>query len=175
MDEIWSPCRHHPLADCLAVADPIPVSAFKFQVVGQRRFSYQRIEKAWSDETVRDDRFVCVFYDSGHVDRPPVFEPVGHFGQPATCGADRHLDRHVRGAHPFRLPGEGWGGRRVLTWDETRDIPWGVLILFGGGLTLASAIQTTGLSDYLGALLSGLQKRTYRDLVSGCDLAWLCL
>lgn len=40
--------------------------------------------------------------------------------------------------------------RRALTWEDTKSLPWGVLILFGGGLSLASAISTTGVADWIG-------------------------
>lgn len=47
-------------------------------------------------------------------------------------------------------------GTRAITWDEAERIPWGVLILFGGGLSLAAAIQQGGLAawitDSVGAL-----------------------
>ena len=43
--------------------------------------------------------------------------------------------------------------RNLLIWDDTRKVPWGVLILFGGGLSLASAISKTGLAAWLGAQL----------------------
>ncbi len=46
-------------------------------------------------------------------------------------------------------------GRRVLDWTSAERIPWGVLILFGGGLTLAGAFGATGLDQWLGGLMSG--------------------
>ncbi len=47
--------------------------------------------------------------------------------------------------------------RRVfaLNWEQAVRIPWGVLILFGGGLSLAGAIGATGLAEWLGGALSG--------------------
>ena len=45
-------------------------------------------------------------------------------------------------------------GARVLTWQAARDLPWGVLLLFGGGLSLAAAIAATGLADWIGAQLA---------------------
>jgi solute carrier family 13 (sodium-dependent dicarboxylate transporter), member 2/3/5 len=36
--------------------------------------------------------------------------------------------------------------RRVLDWDDLQKAPWGILLLLGGGLSLAKAIQTSGLS-----------------------------
>jgi sodium-dependent dicarboxylate transporter 2/3/5 len=47
-------------------------------------------------------------------------------------------------------------GRFVMTWDAMRAVPWGVLLLFGGGLSLAGAIERHGLSAYLGVLAQGL-------------------
>lgn len=44
----------------------------------------------------------------------------------------------------------------VLNWDDAKRLPWEVLILFGGGLSLAAAITDTGLAGYIGLSLSGL-------------------
>ncbi len=38
----------------------------------------------------------------------------------------------------------------ILQWSDVEKLPWGVLILFGGGLSLASAISTTGLANWIG-------------------------
>ncbi|MGB3721919.1 MAG: DASS family sodium-coupled anion symporter [Pacificimonas sp.] len=46
--------------------------------------------------------------------------------------------------------------RALLTWPEAERIPWGVLLLFGGGLSLAAAITATGLGDWMGAGLAVL-------------------
>jgi len=45
----------------------------------------------------------------------------------------------------------------ALDWESARDIPWGVLILFGGGLSLASAFQSTGLSSWVAGLVTRLE------------------
>ncbi len=48
--------------------------------------------------------------------------------------------------------------RPLLAWEDAARIPWDVLVLFGGGLSLASAMETTGLVAWLGErlhLLSG--------------------
>jgi len=48
-----------------------------------------------------------------------------------------------------------WGrGERALDWSAAERLPWGVLVLFGGGLSLAQAIQTTGLAEWIGASLA---------------------
>lgn len=41
-------------------------------------------------------------------------------------------------------------GRPLLVWQEAKQIPWGTLLLFGGGLSLAAAMQVTGLAQWLG-------------------------
>lgn len=46
----------------------------------------------------------------------------------------------------------------IMRWKDAEKIPWGVLILFGGGLSLAGAIQRTGLAEWVGgyfAILGG--------------------
>ncbi len=47
-------------------------------------------------------------------------------------------------------------GTALLDWDSASKIPWGVLLLCGGGLSLAHAIKETNLGTWLGASLSGL-------------------
>lgn len=44
----------------------------------------------------------------------------------------------------------------LLDWDAAVKLPWGVVLLFGGGLSLAAAIQATGLAVWLGDSLSVL-------------------
>ena len=46
--------------------------------------------------------------------------------------------------------------RPLLTWKEARDIPWDVLLLFGGGLSLAAAMESSGLATRIGQWMSGL-------------------
>lgn len=51
-------------------------------------------------------------------------------------------------------------GRRtsILDWRTALRVPWGVLLLFGGGLALAARIEETGLADWLGASMGGLEE-----------------
>ena len=44
----------------------------------------------------------------------------------------------------------------LLDWESAKAIPWGVLLLFGGGLSLAVAVKATGLAAWIGVALSGL-------------------
>ena len=45
---------------------------------------------------------------------------------------------------------------RLLDWTTAMNIPWGVLLLFGGGLSLAAMISSSGLAIWLGSVLSVL-------------------
>jgi solute carrier family 13 (sodium-dependent dicarboxylate transporter), member 2/3/5 len=50
----------------------------------------------------------------------------------------------------FVLPSDNRGETRLLDWNVAEKIPWGILILFGGGLALASGFQETGLAVWIG-------------------------
>ncbi len=56
----------------------------------------------------------------------------------------------------FALPVDWRRGEFVMNWESTRQLPWDVLLLFGGGLSLSGAISEHGLSTYLGGLSTGL-------------------
>jgi len=49
-----------------------------------------------------------------------------------------------------------WENRFLMDWNTSKRLPWGILVLFGGGLSLASAINTTGLAAWIGGLISGI-------------------
>lgn len=49
----------------------------------------------------------------------------------------------------FVVPGEGKQGKALLDWEATRRLPWGILLLFGGGLSLANGLETTGVIQAL--------------------------
>jgi sodium-dependent dicarboxylate transporter 2/3/5 len=53
------------------------------------------------------------------------------------------------------LISDGEGGR-LLDWETANRIPWGLLILFGGGIALARGFEVSGLSAGLGQVLSGI-------------------
>jgi sodium-dependent dicarboxylate transporter 2/3/5 len=43
----------------------------------------------------------------------------------------------------------------VMDWETATKLPWGVLVLFGGGLALASATEVNGVPGYIGSLAAG--------------------
>jgi solute carrier family 13 (sodium-dependent dicarboxylate transporter), member 2/3/5 len=56
----------------------------------------------------------------------------------------------------FALPASVQEGRFTVDWDAARKVPWGVLLLFGGGLALAGAFKSTGLAAAIGEAVAGL-------------------
>jgi sodium-dependent dicarboxylate transporter 2/3/5 len=54
----------------------------------------------------------------------------------------------------FIVP-DGKGGR-LLDWETAERIPWGMLLLFAGGITIARAFEASGVSVALGEALSGI-------------------
>ena len=48
-------------------------------------------------------------------------------------------------------------GRPLLKWDEANRAPWGVILMFGGGLALAMGMTESGLADWMGRMLLPLK------------------
>ncbi|GAK06190.1 LOW QUALITY PROTEIN: sodium/sulphate symporter [Geomicrobium sp. JCM 19037] len=48
-------------------------------------------------------------------------------------------------------------GERILEWQDMTRLPWGVLILFGGGMAIAAGFSSSGLNEHIGDLLGMLQ------------------
>ena len=44
----------------------------------------------------------------------------------------------------------------LLSWKDTDEVPWGVLILIGGGMALSKQISASGLSSWIGGQMGGL-------------------
>lgn len=54
----------------------------------------------------------------------------------------------------FLCPNGKAKGEKLLNWETASKIPWGILILFGGGIAIAKAFGSSGLSKELGLLIS---------------------
>ncbi|WP_462173154.1 SLC13 family permease [Pseudoalteromonas xiamenensis] len=56
----------------------------------------------------------------------------------------------------FILPSDNTFQQRVMYWRDAQSVPWGILLLFGGGLSLAAQIKQSGLANYVAQSLSQL-------------------
>lgn len=56
----------------------------------------------------------------------------------------------------FIIPGkvEGGGHQKLLDWEDTSNMAWGILLLFGGGIALAATMEKAGLITMMGQWLS---------------------
>jgi sodium-dependent dicarboxylate transporter 2/3/5 len=60
-------------------------------------------------------------------------------------------------------------GGRLLRWEAARTIPWGVLLLFAGGIAIANAFVQSGLADHIAGALEGfLHMPTWALVLSLC-------
>ncbi|MEM6705466.1 MAG: DASS family sodium-coupled anion symporter [Acidobacteriota bacterium] len=66
----------------------------------------------------------------------------------------------------FALP-NGCDGKALLLWSKARELPWGILLLFGGGLSLAAAVRASGVDRFLGGLVGSLSGVSLWVLVAG--------
>jgi sodium-dependent dicarboxylate transporter 2/3/5 len=57
----------------------------------------------------------------------------------------------------FVIPVNVRGREFVMNWETAVKLPWGLLVLFGGGLSLAAAVQANGVGEFLGNQVSALQ------------------
>lgn len=103
--------------------------------------------------------FVFIFIASLWVLRRPLNKlEVSFNGDVVTpfAGLTDHVTAIIAVFLCFIIPagGKSGSGERLLNWNVAEQIPWGVLLLFGGGMSLAYAIASTGLSAYIGESLS---------------------
>jgi sodium-dependent dicarboxylate transporter 2/3/5 len=51
----------------------------------------------------------------------------------------------------FLIPVERKPRRFAMDWRHAENLPWGILLLFGGGLSLAAAVKANGVADFVGS------------------------
>ncbi len=69
-----------------------------------------------------------------------------------------------------KVTGEG-ETERLLDWDTAERIPWGMLLLFGAGITIASGFINSGLSSDIGQALEGLSTLPLLMMIASICLA----
>ncbi len=75
----------------------------------------------------------------------------------------------------FLIPTQSGSDGRVLDWKDSREIPWGILLLFGGGLAIAAGFRETGLSTWMGDQLTVLDSLHMLLIISAATLMILFL
>lgn len=59
----------------------------------------------------------------------------------------------------FLIPGEN--NSPLLNWKDTEKLPWGILLLFGGGLALANTLEVNGVIAYISTLFEAFKTWDY--------------
>jgi sodium-dependent dicarboxylate transporter 2/3/5 len=59
----------------------------------------------------------------------------------------------------FLVPISFTSDKFLLSWDDTKKLPWGILLLFGGGICLAKGMESTGIIDAIGSSIT-----SFRDI-----------
>jgi sodium-dependent dicarboxylate transporter 2/3/5 len=75
---------------------------------------------------------------------------------PALAALDDSLIAVAGAILLFLVPSGEKSDPLLLRWKYAEQLPWGVLLLFGGGLTLAGAVSRTGLAAWLGSSLNAV-------------------
>ncbi len=57
----------------------------------------------------------------------------------------------------FMIPSATKKGAFLLDWETAKGVPWGILLLFGGGLAIAAGFQESGLAKWFGTQLAVLE------------------
>ena len=63
----------------------------------------------------------------------------------------------IAGIILFVLPASKEKSRKLINWEEAVKLPWGILLLFGGGLALAQGFKISGLAEWIGGQMTLLE------------------
>jgi sodium-dependent dicarboxylate transporter 2/3/5 len=86
----------------------------------------------------------------------PLLKPIVIAGVKPLAGLSDAGIAMMAAMALFLIPVDRAKGVRAMDWDTAVKLPWGVLMLFGGGLTLAACIEANGVSAFIGNSSRGL-------------------
>jgi sodium-dependent dicarboxylate transporter 2/3/5 len=86
----------------------------------------------------------------------PLLKPAVIAGIKPFAGLSDAVIAMMAAMALFLIPVDRAKGIRAMDWDTAVKLPWGVLMLFGGGLTLAASIEVNGVSEFIGNSSRGL-------------------
>jgi sodium-dependent dicarboxylate transporter 2/3/5 len=89
-----------------------------------------------------------------------VFAAISWIAQTWIVEGLSHLGLHwsdtstavLTGILLFLIP-SGKGNSAIMSWKDTKELPWDILLMFGGGMALAQAFEQSGLAGILASLL----------------------
>jgi sodium-dependent dicarboxylate transporter 2/3/5 len=66
----------------------------------------------------------------------------------------------------FLIPSGRGEGEALISWSAAERIPWGIILLFGGGLSLAASMEITGLAAWIGDAISAMDGLSALGLIA---------
>jgi sodium-dependent dicarboxylate transporter 2/3/5 len=79
--------------------------------------------------------------------------------QKVIPGIDDTVIAMISGILLFVIP-SGNENKKILEWDEAVKLPWGIILLFGGGMALANGFKTSGLAFWIAEQMTSMQGLT---------------
>lgn len=73
-----------------------------------------------------------------------------------VTGLDDTIIAMIAGVTLFILPASD-KSKKLIYWKECKELPWGIILLFGGGLALAKGFANTGLAGWIALQLTSMQ------------------
>ncbi len=67
----------------------------------------------------------------------------------------------------FFIPTKSKPNSRILNWETAVKLPWGVILLFGGGLSIAAGFKESGLAQWIGTSMTLLQGLELIVIIAG--------
>lgn len=128
--------------------------AFKvdFQTSGEGKAALKKMKQDLGPITTPEKRVAIVFVMMALT---WVLRPV-LVTLPGLSALDDSGIAMAGGIALFLIPSGDKSDPLLLRWTYAEKLPWSVLILFGGGLTLAGAVSRTGLAEWLGGSLHAI-------------------
>lgn len=120
-----------------------------FVTSGEGRATLKKMKDDMGTITVPEKRVALVFLFMAFA---WVFRPL-LIKMPPLAALDDSLVAIAGAIVLFLVPSGREDDPLLLRWKYAEQLPWGVLLLFGGGLTLAGAVSRTGLAAWLGSSL----------------------
>jgi sodium-dependent dicarboxylate transporter 2/3/5 len=123
-----------------------------FETSAESRFELRRMKEELGTITTPEVRVAIVFtiMAISWVSRPLLIK------FPGLSALDDSSIAMAGAIALFLIPSGDKRDPVLLRWKYAEQMPWSVLILFGGGLTLASAVSRTGLAEWLGYNLQSI-------------------
>ena len=123
-----------------------------FRTSGEGKATLRRLKEELGPITAPERRVAVVFVlmAVAWVSRPMLITI------PGLSGLDDSVIAIAGAVALFIVPSGDKSDPLLLRWNYAERLPWGVLLLFGGGLTLASSVSRTGLAEWLGGTLQAV-------------------